>query len=128
MMKIIFLCLIIIFAAISAFAQESSVTREKLDCPMDASEINFTPSSLSGLKQSPAKIISVADLQWNNKWQSTVWLKNLSSKTIVAVKIKWLLYRVDRMDDVITPRANPNIILQGETPIMKIDELKPDEE
>ncbi len=95
---------------------------------MDPSEIHFMLGSLLGLKQSPAKITAVADLQWNNKWKSTVWLKNLSSKTIVAVKIKWLLYRADRIDNVITPRANPNIILQGETPSIKIDELKPDEE
>lgn len=95
---------------------------------MDTSELHFMLGSFLGLKRSPAKITTVSGLVWNNKWISELWLKNLSSKTITAVKIKWFLYRADRIDNVVTARANPNIILQGETPSIKIDELKPDEE
>ncbi len=54
-------------------------------------------------------------------------LKNLSGKTITAVKFQWLLYRADKINEIIIPHKNPYIITQGETSSIKIDECQPEE-
>jgi len=126
-MNLILFGLILVVTTTVTFAQQPSANPEKTYCPMDGSEIEYTPISFLGLKEAPAKITST-DSGMNIEAIKRVGLKNLSGKTIIAVKIKWFLYRVDRINNIITPRANPKIIMYGKTSIIKIEQLKPDEE
>lgn len=96
---------------------------------MDRWILNSTPVSLLGLKKSPVEITTTGDFipRSDNEAITYLAIRNLSIKTITAIKIKWFLYRVDRIDNVIMPRKNPKILLQGETPSIKLGDFKPDE-
>lgn len=96
---------------------------------MDRWVLKSTPTSFLGLKKSPVEITTTSDFVPINANEAVTYiaLKNLSTKTIASIKIKWFLYRVDRLDNVITIRADTTIIMQGETPSIKTGDFKPDD-
>lgn len=127
-MKLNILSLILLFTAISTLAQDSSIKPETRECQItDPWLIQYTPVSFLGLMDAPVKIVAVSDSGLKEKAIGEVEVKNLSDNVITAVKIKWFLYRVDRINGVLTPRANPKIIMQRESPNIKTGELRQDE-
>jgi hypothetical protein len=126
-MRIIQLILILIVVCGLSIAQKPSNKEETRDCPMDRwySLGGFTPNSFLGFSDAPAKIVATG---WSGfgyeKTPLDLELENLSGKTIKAVKVKWFIFRVDKINGVVTPREKPKFILQGETPSIETNDFK----
>jgi hypothetical protein len=123
-MRIILLNLILGVVCGLSFAQQPLDKKPITDCPMKRWALGSAPVSFLGFSDAPARI---AVTGWSGygdeKTLQTLELENLSGKTIKAVKIKWFIYRIDNINGVITPRANPKFILQGEPPVIETGDL-----
>jgi hypothetical protein len=95
-------------------------------CPvMGEWELEYTPISFLGLAHAPAKIISITDDGLEEEESSQVDFINLSDKTIEAVKIKWFLYRVKKLNGAITLDEKPKIVMQRETSSLDTGQVIP---
>ena len=127
LLTILFTLVLTISASFQTYTQQIEKPKEK-ECSLNFWDFTYTPMSFLGLVDAPAKIISTSSGGRTGVMLTGVDLKNLSGKTITAVKFQWFLYRADKINEILTPRKNPNIITQGETSSVKIDECQPEEE
>ena len=123
---ILFTLMLTASASFQTHAQQTEKPKEK-ECQLNFWDFTYPLMSFLGLADAPAKIISTSAGARTGVMLAGVDLKNLSGKPITAVKFQWFLYRVDKINEILTPRENPNIITQGETTSIKIDECQPEE-
>jgi hypothetical protein len=129
-MKLFLLIPILIVTATFSSAQESSAKQKVSKCLVDdwAFEVYVKPSFL-GFKEAPAKIIAIWNPDFRDGRLNDIVLRNESGKNITAVKIKWFIYRVEKVNDKLVLRKYPpTVIVQNETSSIETGEFKLNED
>jgi hypothetical protein len=122
---ILFTLLLNVSASFQTYAQQAEKSKEKecpKECPLNSCAFNFTPISFWGLADAPAKITLISvSCGIDGVMPTGIDLRNLSGKTITAVKFQWYLYRDDSSEKI-------KIRTQGETPLIDVGECQPEKE
>lgn len=103
-------------ASFQTHAQQIKKSTEE-KCPLDFGDFIYPPNTVLESADAPAKVIATSAGARDGVMLAGVDLKNLSGKTITAVKFQWYLFRANQQEKI--------TITKGETPIVDIDECQP---
>ena len=115
---ILFMALLVANASFQTYAQQTEKSDDK-NCPLDFGDFIYPPNSTLESADAPAKVIATTAGARTGVMLAGVDLKNLSGKTITAVKFQWYLFRVNSGEKF--------QITKGDTSIVDINECQPKE-